>query len=146
VKRNQVPFTDYLNVIEEVKFRASNIFNGNKIHKKDSMKYIKNLLKNDFYYKITEVEIQKTFKEFLNSKGEEPNQILCETCENDNYESCSHKHKEINFLEVVGFFQFSKKYCDRDHDHYFIVSNFIQNKWVSRILEEYHILQNIMTK
>lgn len=146
VEKNQIPFTDFLNVIEEIKIRASDIFNGNKIHKEDSMKYIKNLLKNDFYPKITEIEIQKAFKEFLNSKGEEPNQILCETCEDDDYESCSHKHNEINFLEVVGFFQFSKKYCDCDYDLYFIVSDFIQNKWVSRILEEYHILQNITTE
>ncbi|CAG8822616.1 6246_t:CDS:1, partial [Racocetra fulgida] len=108
----------------------------------DSMKYIKKLLKNDFYSKITEIEIQKAFKEFLNSKGEEPKQTWCEMCEDD-YEFCDHKRKEINFLDVVRFFQFSKKYCD--HDHYFIVSDFIQNKWVSRKLDEYHVLQNIMT-
>ncbi|CAG8774858.1 32360_t:CDS:1, partial [Racocetra persica] len=89
------------------------------------------------------IEIQKAFKEFLNSKGEEPKQAWCETCEDD-YKFCDHKHKEINFLDVVRFFQFSKKYCD--YDHYFIVSDFIQNKWVSRKLDEYHVLQNIMTE
>ncbi|CAG8730072.1 4691_t:CDS:1, partial [Racocetra fulgida] len=86
VERNQIPFTDFLDVIEEIKIRASDIFNGNKIHKKDSMKYIKNLLKNNFYSKLTEVEIQQAFKKFLNSKGEEPKQTWCKTCEDD-YES-----------------------------------------------------------
>ncbi|CAG8459496.1 8728_t:CDS:1 [Racocetra fulgida] len=143
VKKNQVSFTDYFNVIEEINIRASDIFNENKIHKKDSMEYIKNLLKIDIYSKITEIKIQKAFKKFLNSKGEEPKKTWCETCEDD-YESCGHKRKEIKFLDVVRFFQFSKQYCN--HDHYFIVSDFIQNKWVSRKLEEFDILQNIMTE
>jgi hypothetical protein len=38
----------------------------------------------------------------------------------DDYESCSYKSKEINLLGVVRFFQFSKKYCD--HDHNFMIS------------------------
>ncbi|CAG8479972.1 2456_t:CDS:1 [Racocetra persica] len=142
VESYQILFIDYLKVIEEIKIRASDIFNENKIHKEDSIKYIKNLLNNDFYSKITEIEIQKAFKKFLNFKEEKPKQTWCEICEDDNYESCSHKCKEINFLEVVGFFQFSKKYCD--HDHYFIVSDFIQNKWVLRILEGHQILPCIM--
>ncbi|CAG8786788.1 2808_t:CDS:1, partial [Cetraspora pellucida] len=65
----------------------SDIFNRNKIHKENSMKYIKNLLKNDFYSKITEIEIQKAFKKFLNSKREEPKQTWCETCKDD-YKFC----------------------------------------------------------